>query len=73
MVTIDIRKHKEQKIDVIEFADKAGFAATRLVKMHGCAFLASEHTTASDISSKAAAQNLIKALEKAIELGWWSE
>lgn len=72
MVTIDIRKYKEQKIDVIEFADKAGFAATRLVKMHGYAFLASEHTTAS-ISSKAAAQNLIKALEKAIELGWWSE
>ena len=71
MVTIDIRKHKEQKIDVIEFADKVG-GATRLVKMHGYAFLASEHTTAS-ISSKAAAQNLIKALEKAIELGWWGE
>lgn len=72
MTTIDIRKQKEPIVDAIIFADTAAFAATKLVKARGYVFLASKYTEASDIATKQDAHNLIKALQKAIELGWWA-
>lgn len=71
MATIDIRKQKESIIDTIMFADETALAATQLVKATGYAFLSSEYCKANDIATKQDAQNLIKALQKAIELGWW--
>ena len=71
MTTIDIRKQKAPSVDAIIFADTAAFAATKLAKDRGYVFLASEYTEASYIATKQDAQNLIKALHKAINLGWW--
>ena len=73
MATIDIRDGMDVEIDVIKFSDVETFEDVCYLKK--TSFVAI-HTNAEGIEpvfidSKADAQNLIKALQKAIELGWW--
>lgn len=72
MASIDVRKDTKTKISKIQFSDS----------MYGCAYYLDSNgghavtiqgACAVYIASKEDAQNLIKALEKAIELGWWKE
>jgi len=73
MATIDIRDGLEVEIDVIKFSDVKNFEDVCCLKK--TSFVAihthEESTEPVFIDSKKDAQNLIKALQKAIELGWW--
>lgn len=75
MATIDIRDVTDAEIDVIKFSDVKGNEDVCFLKKN--TFVSIETAEENDwnyyIDSKEDAQNLIKALEKAIELGWWSE
>lgn len=75
MVTFDVRNNGVGVIDVIKFADENEYSYSILTH------ISSEEIHDGDIQlissggharihSKAHARNLIKALEKAIELGW---
>ena len=74
MASIDIRVNSKEEITNIEFADSMENNAYILTKYTGYAGIQIENEDFGvEISSKEDAQNLIKALEKAIELGWWKE
>lgn len=73
MATIDIRDGMDAEVDKIKFSDKENHEDAAYLKKHS---FVSIHTYEDSIEpvfidSKADAQNLIKALQKAIELGWW--
>ena len=79
MSEIDIRKHTENEVTVIEFADPVSSCATHLLKrnadldrpftMIGCPNWAKSFNAA--IYSEEDAVNLIKALQYAIENKWF--
>lgn len=73
MSIIDIREQVE--VSNIIFADPTACAectAIKLDRCHGYARLIDQcGNGACAIATKQDAQNLIKALQKAIELGWW--
>lgn len=74
MATIDIRLNSKEEITHIEFTDSMGTNAhvlTRYPGGYGGVQIENEHI-GIEITSKEDAQNLIKALEKATELGWWN-
>ena len=70
---MDIHKEKKEDFKAIQFADPCACAATHIVNAKGYVFLASEYMSASDIATADDARNLIKALEKALVLGWWND
>lgn len=75
MATIDIRNEDNEEVQVIVFGDEkssGGFwQANRLdnAELDGYFFI-SDSVESVVINSKDHAHNLIKALNKAIELGW---
>lgn len=73
MATIDIRGGMDVEIDVIKFSDKESHEDLCLLKK--ALFVSIEAAESGDwtyfIDSETDAKNLIKALQKAIELGWW--
>lgn len=77
MAMIDIRNIEQSEITKIEFADESEryHNAQFLVKgLDGAVEIESLDVEAGiTIASEEDAQNLIKALQKAIELGWWSK
>lgn len=73
MATIDIRDGMDVEINFIKFSDKENYEDAAYLKK-GSFVSIHTHEDSSEpvfIDSKADAQNLIKALQKAIELGWW--
>lgn len=78
MATIDIRNEVDDKVTVIVFADGEGAdgitqaKAIALYDYNGVPYVSIEDMDGDVviINSKEHAQNLIKALNKAIELGW---
>lgn len=81
MAKIDIRENEDLKITQIQFADPAskhrsGYYGIILEQCEGGDFVAIADEDADwcgKIKSKRDAENLIKALQKAIELNWWKE
>ena len=73
MATIDIREGMDVEIDTIKFSDAENFEdACYLMKRSFVSINTYEESTEPVfIDSKKDAENLIKALQKAIELGWW--
>ena len=70
MTTIDIRK-EGQKATSIRFADfTLRDNVVKLSVFQGSVYINTD-IGSSRISSEEDAENLIKALQKAIELGWW--
>lgn len=73
MATIDIRDGLEVEIDTIKFSDKENYEDAAFLKKGS--FVSVEAAESGDwtycIATETDAQNLIKALQKAIELGWW--
>ena len=74
MASIDIRVNGEENITKIEFSDSMGVGVNAyfLDACGGNGVTIDDDDTCVNIASKEDAQNLIKALEKAIELGWWN-
>ena len=73
MATIDIRDNFPT-VDIIRFWDNptGNYLATGLTYIDGEVKIEDlENIRSLKISSSAHAQNIIKALEKAIELGWF--
>lgn len=81
MATIDIRDEKAESIECIKFADYDPLEvfdhnADQIRRLADNVFI--EVSTDTDnrflfIRSKEDAQNLIKGLQKAIELDWWQD
>lgn len=69
---IDIRKEDIQEIDKIIFAEFIKNDNAMVLKKVKKVWILSEMNEVS-IESKQDAQNLIKALQKAIELNWWQD
>jgi hypothetical protein len=73
MATIDIRDEMDAEIDVIKFSDKENHEDLCLLKK--TSFVSIEVAESGGwtycIDTETDAENLIKALQKAIELGWW--
>jgi hypothetical protein len=77
---IDIRNESNEQVTVIQFADRNG-GYTKATRIHrknsGTVAIEEEDGMASSedvrVTSIPHARNLIKALEKAIELGWLSQ
>ena len=81
MAIIDIRDD-DNGTDIIKFSDAIGSRAVELQKSCGDVYINSydeitDHRQGGGhyviINSKTDAENLIKAIQKAIELGWWNE
>jgi len=84
MRSIDIRTSKEEVVTIIKFADGDDYESVvelQLIPENDCVYLNSSgearqrdgECTNVVLDSKEDAQNLIKALESAIELGWWGK
>ena len=74
MSTFDVRNTKDNEVVKITFADKTAGYGCSLVKESegGVALVDCEDNFASYVATKQDAENLIKALQKAIELGWFN-
>lgn len=70
MATIDIRKEQDSEIDLIKFSSDNLFQSITKGR-YGVYFCDSDGDAVGCIDAEEDAKNLIKALEKAIELGWW--
>lgn len=77
MAMIDIRSNEQSEITKIKFADESRRyhnaqylvkGIDRVVEIESCDGLAG-----ITIASEEDAHHLIKALQKAIQLGWWSK
>jgi HEPN domain-containing protein len=68
-VEIDIRKDLEFQADIIRYAEKGVLQVCQT----GNFVTTSDHLDAPNVEiyTKKDAEHLIKALEKAISLGWW--
>lgn len=73
MPVFDVRNTKDNEVTKIAFADKtAGYGCSLVKDSEGDVTLVDyEDDWASNIATKQDAGNLIKALQKAIELGWF--
>ena len=75
MSTLDIRDVEDIEINIIKFSDKTNGEDACYLKKHDFVsiipYLDDENLVFID--TELDAKNLIKALEKAIELRWWSE
>lgn len=73
MSTFDVRNTVDNEVTRIQFADPTAGCGCSLVKdSEGDVTLVDyEDDWASNIATKQDAENLIKALQKAIELGWF--
>lgn len=69
---IDIRKECMSEIDKIIFAEFIKNSNAMILRKVKSIWITSE-TSEVSIASKEDAENLIKALQKAIELNWWKE
>ena len=71
MATIDIRNEEKQVVTEIVFSDVELCASSIMQHPIGI-FITNQHRSASSkIANKEDAENLILALKKAIELGWF--
>lgn len=73
MTVVDVRSVAEESIDTIRFAEKSGFDYyPDIIKRDGQRVVLVETDMSRELAlrDKNHASNLIKALEKAIELGW---
>lgn len=72
MITIDISKQCNKETRLIRFSDSSGSIenAELLRRYIDVVGINSEYLEIF-LTSKEDAENLIKALQKAIELGWW--
>lgn len=83
MNIIDVRKDEQDPVSIITFAEGGAYSSAVEVNcVGGCVFInsAGEVTAGRggdneycEIDTKEDALHLIKALEKALELGWWGE
>ena len=73
MPTFDVRNTKDNEVAKITFADgNSGYSCSIAKNSYGDVTLFDyEEDWASAIATKQDAENLIKALQKAIELGWF--
>lgn len=71
-MNIDIRHRVNDEIDSITFAGFSGSDAAGLQKLGSSVEIQSEDA-ALTIGCVEDARNLIKALQKALELNWWNE
>ena len=73
MSTFDVRNTTDTEVIKIIFSDITSYCGCSLIKdSEGDVMLADyEDEVASYIATKQDAENLIKALQKAIELGWF--
>jgi len=74
MSTIDIRNDKvDDVVDCILFADPSedNYAAFELIYRFGEVYIRDDEKTMVLIETKTNSENLIKALTKAIHLGWF--
>lgn len=82
MRSIDVRSAKEEAVTIIKFADGEecdSVVELQFIPENVCVYLNSTREARQRdggcanviLDSKEDAQNLIKALRKAIELGWW--
>ena len=74
MATIDIRDGMDAEIDTIKFSDKENSEDAAYLRKGSFVSISTyyeEDTGPVFIDSETDAKNLIKALQKAIELGWW--
>lgn len=74
MTTIDIRNVCEQQIEEIQFADEGDYYNVQFLireDENNNVTIKANHAEPLVIESKEDAENLIKALQKAMELGWW--
>ena len=74
MSTFDVRNTKDNEVVKITFADSnSGYGCSIAKNSYGDVTLFDcEEDWASSIATKQDAENLIKALQKAIELGWFN-
>lgn len=74
MSVFDVRKSGDNEVTRIQFADtSAGYGCSLVKDSEGDVTLVDyEDEWASTIATKQDAENLIKALQKAIELGWFN-
>jgi len=71
---IDVREDKELEITEIVFADKFEYNINAIyLPGSGKVRVSNSYSTGSMIGSKEDALNLIKALNKAIDLGWFDK
>jgi len=82
MLSIDVRSTKEEVVTIIQFAegeDCKSVVELQFIPENECVYLnSSEEARYRDgdgtnviLDTKEDALHLIKALQKAIELGWW--
>lgn len=71
MSVIDIRKDAIISIRAIKFAEVSDDGAYQISKFEDVCI--EDEATCLTIKTKEDAENLIKALQKAIELNWWEE
>lgn len=74
MITIDIRKQCNEETRRIRFSDSSGsIENAELLQRYIDVVGINSEDREIFLTSKEDAENLIKALQKAIELGWWSK
>ena len=74
MSMIDIRQVEDSLINRIQFADAFNsIESDSISKNEGGVFIESDEYECMKLATKQDAENLIKALQKAIELGWWQD
>jgi hypothetical protein len=72
MATIDIRDVEDTEINIIKFSDKTNGEDACYLKRGSFVSIDTELSeNCIFIDTETDAKNLIKALEKAIKLGWW--
>ena len=71
MTSIDIRGEVKDFVDQIYFSDKR-YSSAYLISKTSAGVSIDTAIKSVYVETKEDAQNLIKALGKAIELGWWN-
>lgn len=70
MSSFDVRQGEVEQIDYIVYSDDCAI----ILNEHGRPYIKSDdHGDIVTIGSQQEALNLIKAIKKALELGWWKE